>query len=201
MEPKIIITGPGRSGTSLLMVLLTRMGLDTGWQPHHEDIKPNIRAGMELDNMDFSLSDDFIVTKMENAPTIVKSPAISLHLKKVLQRNLFPIKHIILPLRDLREAAISRLQAGLHWDVPRDGNWQNWEVNKKVLDKQEEVLIKATARTVEAATVFNIPLTIIQYPKLALNPDYTFNKLSEVFTLNKRKFKQVFNETIKKEWI
>lgn len=201
MEPKIIITGPGRSGTSLLMVLLTRMGIDTGWKPGEENVKNEIRAGMELDNMDFSLSDDFIKTKMEGAPLVVKSPGISLHLKKVAEKQLFPIKHIILPIRDLREAAINRLKAGLHWLVPQDPNWRNWEINKRVLEQQENILVRAVARTVEVATVFDIPLTIIQYPRIAQDPDYTYNKLSEVFDLNRDKFKQVFDKTIIKEWI
>jgi len=51
---KIIITGPGRSGTTFLVQLLTRLHFDTGWEPYREPYFNAQRAGCEI-KLDFDL--------------------------------------------------------------------------------------------------------------------------------------------------
>ncbi|MCA9750220.1 MAG: hypothetical protein KC414_14015, partial [Romboutsia sp.] len=47
---KIIITGTGRSGTTFLMILLTFLGLDTGFTKNNFNkyISPKCNSGMEF---------------------------------------------------------------------------------------------------------------------------------------------------------
>jgi hypothetical protein len=94
----IIITGPGRSGTTFLLRLLTVLGFDTGFKPDDQFYYDNLRAGFEYISEDFSFD--------EPAPG---------HKAGYLQ-----VEHVILPIRDLDIAVKSRLDVGLFWKVDLD---------------------------------------------------------------------------------
>jgi hypothetical protein len=71
----IIITGTGRAGTTLLVQLLTVVGLDTGFSDVTADVDPNCNAGMEWD------------LRNPNAPYIVKSPWMCDYLDDLLDQG------------------------------------------------------------------------------------------------------------------
>jgi hypothetical protein len=174
---KIIITGTGRAGTSFLMVLLTRLGQDTGYKPYIEDFNEKIRAGCEYKI--FSTDIKRQQKLLNSAPRILKHPKFSYKLGPMLKKNLIKVDHIIVPVRNIKDAAKSRQKAGLSWKI-------------KGLASQEQVLAWALGKITETALEYNLPITYIKYPKLIQDPDYCYSQLSTVFKLNRKKFNKVF---------
>ncbi|MBU1071307.1 hypothetical protein KKG65_02740 [Patescibacteria group bacterium] len=176
---KIIITGTGRAGTSFLVVLLTRLGLDTGYKPYIEDFNEKIRAGCEYKL--FSTYPQRQQKLLKNTPRILKHPKFSHKLAGLIKNNMIKVDHIIVPVRNIKDAAKSRIKAKRRWKI-------------KGLGSQEQVLAWALGKITETACQYNIPITYIKYPKLVQDPEYCFNKLSTIFKLNKKKFTKVYHE-------
>ena len=97
-DPKIVITGTGRSGTTLLVQILTDLGFDTGFSSE-APIDEATHAGLE--------------TRLDspNAPRIVKNPNLSRRLDEILTAGTATVEHVIIPMRDLDVAAASRVRA------------------------------------------------------------------------------------------
>ena len=97
-EPKIVITGTGRSGTTLLVQILTDLGLDTGFTSE-TPIDETTHAGLE--------------TRLDSpsAPRIVKSPNLSRRLDAIIATGDVTVEHVIIPMRDLAVASASRVRA------------------------------------------------------------------------------------------
>jgi len=174
---KIIITGTGRAGTSFLVVLLTRLGFDTGYKPFIEDFNEKIRAGCEYKI--FSPNKKRQQNLLNKAPRILKHPKFSYKLEPMLKRKLIKVDYIIVPIRNIKDAATSRKKAGLNWKI-------------KGLESQEQVLAWALGKITETAVKYNIPITYLKYPKLIQDPDYCYEKLSNVFKINRKKFDEVY---------
>jgi hypothetical protein len=95
--PKVVITGTGRAGTTLLVQVLTDLGLDTGFSPDHA-VDERVNAGLEFR------------IESPNAPRIVKDPNLSRRLGGLLDRGEVEIEHVIIPVRDLDVAVASRVR-------------------------------------------------------------------------------------------
>jgi hypothetical protein len=92
----VIISGTGRAGTTVLMQILTKLGLNTGFTDPWSAIDTNCHAGMECD------------IRQPNAPYIVKSPWLCDYLEDVMRSQSVVIDRAIIPVRDLFAAAESR---------------------------------------------------------------------------------------------
>src|SRR3954467_8563780 len=105
LEPRIVIAGTGRAGTTLLVQILTDLGLPTGFQPDSR-INETARAGLErsLDGV--------------APPRIVKDPGLSKHLGRLLDEGKVAVEHVIVPMRDLDVAAASRVRATKYGTEP-----------------------------------------------------------------------------------
>ena len=162
---KIFITGPGRSGTTFLVQLLTRLGFDTGYEPYEELYHPIIRAGCEWSSAFFGLSTTQQRVNLERSPRIIKGPEWSRGLKEIFANDVCKVDHVLIPLRDLRVAAQSRLDAKLHYMT--DGT----------LDDQESVHAYLLGKCIEAVELYDIPYTIMRFPKFVKNSAYCWDKL------------------------
>jgi len=176
---KIIITGTGRAGTSFLVVLLTRLGLDTGYKPYIEDFNETIRAGCEYKL--FSNDSKRQQKLLKNTPRILKHPKFSHKLEKLLEKKLIKVDHLIVPVRNIKHAAKSRIKVHRRWKI-------------KGISSQEQVLAWALGKITATAINHNLPVTFIKYPQLVQDPSYCFKKLSPIFKLNKKKFLRVYTE-------
>lgn len=172
MDAKIIITGPGRSGTTFITQLLTRLGFDTGYEPYNEQIFPGIRAGCEWVVGWYDLSKVQRRVNLENAPKVLKAPEWSLALKELFATETYPVELVILPLRDLRIAAQSRLDAGLHYLT--DGT----------LDDQESVHALMLGKCIEACELYHVPYVILHFPKLVQDAYYCIDKLNKYLDID-----------------
>jgi len=167
MDPKIIICGTGRAGTTLLVRILTVAGLDTGFKPRRfKGVEETLgRAGLEKP------------VRRQNAhklPLVVKSPQIVDVLPQLLAEEWFPIGLAIVPMRDLAAAAASRKQvrdraiaAGEDPAMAPGGLWKTDQV-----ENQHWVLAEQFYRTLEPLVAAEVPVLTLSFPRFAEDAAY-----------------------------
>lgn len=183
MSPKIIITGTGRAGTSLLVKLLTYCGLDTGFdiadnyeikvqqrlQAFGTDFDEKCRAGHELYFPPSMNRGD--ISKL---PKVLKSPYASYQLESLLTQGKINIELILIPIREMRAATKSRVRNG----YGRGGQWlYTGEINE---EKQYAALCSVFSRLMYTVVRWDIPHVLMEYPRLATNYEYCYSKLSSI---------------------
>jgi hypothetical protein len=183
-----IISGTGRAGTTFLVKLLTKLGLDTGYDQDQMETWSNCNAGLEWDIRD------------ETAPYIVKSPWICDHIEEVVASRTIAIDFAIIPMRVLEAAAESRRRVERETkELPADcltppgGLWHTTDPTQQesVLAHQFHKLFVGLAKT-EASII------LLHYPRLTRDPLYLFNKLQPMLgrTISLAAFRDVFAETV-----
>ncbi|NIR27212.1 MAG: hypothetical protein GWN77_09675 [Gammaproteobacteria bacterium] len=182
----VFITGPGRSGTSFLMQLLTRLGMDTGFEPYKELFVDDLRAGCEWD---ITVDDDF-----DKAPRFIKGPVWAYMLKYMLTNNTTQIDHVVMPLRDLTESAESRLDVGLEFMVDKEYVKMP---GQHLMEVQENVLAMLTGKVLEACYLYRIPLTLMRFPRLVEDDAYCWLKVSEFADVDYDDFREKWTELVK----
>jgi hypothetical protein len=197
----IVITGTGRAGTSFLMQLLTKLGLDTGFSEENMQWHETARAGLEWD------------IRNEGAPYIVKSPFFCEDADEVLQRGDIVIDHVLIPMRDLYAAAesrrlvfentvsgmplLQRLKARIKPPKVPGGL-----VNTKSKRNQEQVLLRDLSRLLLVLAGTQIPVTLLQYPKLVKESAYLYEKLKPILgSISSEQFCATFKQTVRPEWV
>lgn len=190
MSSHVIITGTGRAGTSFLVQLLTRLGLDTGYDPRAVELPLLSRAGLETD------------VRAPNAPYIVKSPHLCDLIEEVLTSSV-QIEHAIIPIRQFDAAAASRAHVHELVSGSADANtiWGGlWDTARP--DQQAAVLRSKFTKLIETLVRHDIPITFLAYPRLVRDPDYLYSKLA--FLLGDRDlvaFRTAFSEVVRPEWV
>ncbi|PBB19528.1 hypothetical protein [Mesorhizobium sp. WSM4313] len=182
---RIFISGTGRAGTTYLVQLLTKLGLDTGtWTD--DEYCPNARAGLERHIFDL------------DAPRIVKSPFLCEQVDAVLAAGV-AIDHVIIPIRRLEDAAASRIlveQANPGENV-KGGLWET-----ETAEGQVDVLRRKLTSLIEALVRHDIPMTLISFPRSATDASYLYRKLSPLIpNVEEAFFHRVFVEVAKPELI
>jgi hypothetical protein len=163
----IIITGTGRAGTTLLMQLLTALGLDTGFTSPAEDIYENCHAGMEWD------------LRKRGAPYIVKNPLLCEHLDAIIRGRRVVIDHAFIPIRDLYSAAESRRSVMRKTDqarYPRQIPGGLWDTSTP--ENQEGVLAEKLYELIYTMARHDIPFTLLHFPRLVRDSEYLYRKLA-----------------------
>ena len=162
MEPRIVITGTGRAGTTLLVQVLTDLGFDTGFTPD-APIDETTHAGLE--------------TRLDSptAPRIVKSPNLSRRLDDILTAGTAAVEHVIIPIRDLDVAAASRVRAtkygsNLHAMGGLFGTTR--------ATKQRETLAVLNYQLMFTLAKHDIPHTLLLFPRFASDGEYLYEHLS-----------------------
>jgi hypothetical protein len=160
--PKVVITGTGRTGTTLLVQILTDLGLDTGFGPDHR-VDDRVHAGLEF--------------KIEspNAPRIVKDPNLSRRLGGLLDAGAVEVEHVVVPIRDLDIAAASRIRntkygSNLHTFGGLFGTAR--------ATRQREALALVFYELFWTITRHELPHTLLEFPRFADDWEYTYRQLS-----------------------
>ena len=165
-EPKIVITGTGRAGTTLLVQILDELGLDTGLaEGKLSAYGPTARAGFE------SRIDD------PDAPTVVKDMTLGFRFREVLDHCDVAIGHVLLPDRRLDIAAASRVRAAGYGSRPFRRGALTGTLRAT---EQEEVLAGMRAEIVAVLEERGIPHTFIDFPRFATDATYTHDRLRPV---------------------
>lgn len=160
----VLIAGPGRAGTTLLVKLLGELGLDTG--SDRLAFHAGARAGLESS----VLSPD--------APHVVKSPKLTTSLGALIESGrLDPrqVEWLIVPLRPLADAAASRVRVSVEQRGVR--NVPGGLVGTMRPARQQRWLAESTYGLFETAARYEIPLVVLQYPQFVSDPEYAFRRL------------------------
>ena len=160
-----LIAGTGRAGTTFLVELLTRLGLDTGFTAESMTIDKRAFAGLERD------------IRKPTAPYIAKDPAASKYLRRLLARGNVVIDHAIVPVRDFEAAAKSRARVSSLARAKGRAHASGglWLTNDP--EEQIAVLYEQFALLMETLSRHDIPTTLLWFPRLANDAQYTYEKL------------------------
>jgi hypothetical protein len=194
----VIISGTGRAGTTFIIELLTKLGCDTGFNKENytSGIDHNCNAGLEWD------------IRNEVAPYIMKSPWFCEYADEIIKKPSVAIDYVFIPIRDMRSAAASRIRVmqehlNKHPDSNQKANqvsgglWgtENEENQQAVLHDKLHSLLLALADS-------QIPITMMSFPRLVKDAEYTYNKLKPLLNNSSfAKFKRAFEATSRPELI
>ena len=160
-DPKIVITGTGRSGTTLLVQILTDLGFDTGFSSE-APIDEATHAGLE--------------TRLDspNAPRIVKNPNLSRRLDEILTAGTATVEHVIIPMRDLDVAAASRVRATRYGSNLHVVGGLFGTTNAA---RQREALALLNYQLMFALAKHEVPHTLLLFPRFAQDGAYLHRQL------------------------
>ena len=166
INDKIIITGTGRAGTSLLIQLFTHLGMKTGFDPKTCDSVINNRlghAGLERSPRDLAKDNLHILKQPYFCGSIIP------YSKK------YNIGHIILPIRQLKASAKSRER------VYKTGSGAGSFWNAKSYDEQVVHNAKLIYRFIYNMSQIDIPYTLLPFPQFAKDYNILYKKLRWLF--------------------
>jgi hypothetical protein len=162
-EPKIVITGTGRAGTTLLVQVLDALGLDTGLgEGKLTPYGPGVRAGLECRIDDPA------------APTVVKDITLGFRMRAVLESRAVPIAHVVIPTRRLDIAAASRIRASAYGRLPFRRGALTGTLRPMA---QQQVLATVRGEMIDALDDFAVPYTELDFPRFATDAEYTHETL------------------------
>lgn len=198
----VVITGTGRAGTTLLVQILTRLGMDTGYQPENVQLHQPARAGLEWD------------IRRPDAPYVVKSPRFCDYAREIFRRADIQVDWVIIPMRELGEAAASRRQAqerGIRvlprhkrflrffkWIRVPGGLWHSrfgW--------RQEGILLRQIYQLNLAISLSSAQVILLNYPLFTRDFTYLFEKLKPCLprSVGYKTFADACHALVKPDWV
>ena len=112
-----------------------------------------------------------------NAPYVVKSPSLCTELETILLGGKVMIEHVLIPVRDLFSAAESRRDVSRrtrrYMQGPVPGGL--WDVHQP--QDQEAVLAQKLNDLFVTLATWDIPHTLLAFPRIVSDPVYLFSKL------------------------
>jgi chromosome segregation ATPase len=178
----LLIAGTGRAGTSFLVRWFAASGLRTHLATHDTpEWDEDANAGLE---------DLGAAINWEGAPYVLKSPWFVEVIDEVLANPHVVLDGVIIPVRCLTEAAASRVvherQAAYRatpWLTGFGHSFEQWGTTPGgvvySLDPVDQARLLAVSfhRLVQRLVKADIPVVLLDFPRLALDADYLFRKL------------------------
>ena len=182
----VLIAGTGRAGTSFLVRYLTELGLDTELSRHGEAAAWDEAANAGLETVP-------LAGQSWDLPYVLKFPWTDQMIDQILDDHAIRLEAVILPVRDLSEAAMSRsvvelqaLHRAMPWMTEVDQSWEMWgktaggvTFSLNPLD-QGRLLAVGFHRLVERLIKADIPIVFLAFPRLVEDREYLFQKLRSV---------------------
>ncbi|HEF4780142.1 TPA: hypothetical protein SAP37_005276 [Burkholderia multivorans] len=182
MKNHLIVAGTGRAGTSFLVQFLTACQLET-----HLSRNP----GSKLDEHANAGLEDVLAVDGD-FPYVVKSPWLYEFIDDLLGRDDIKIDAVIMPMRDIVEAASSRITVELRGRLGAVGaheeytTWETWAstpggvvYSLNPLD-QARILAMGFHRVVHALVRKNIPIIFLDFPRLIEDGEYLYERLRPI---------------------
>lgn len=164
---KVIITGPGRSGTTLIMQLLTELGFDTGFSPESMQVSDISQAGLEQ---------GLFTKPHRKAPLtpnyIIKSPLICDNLALGCERGDLVVDHVYIPIRALDQVARSRARVS-----EIEANHPGGLDPGLDLEAQMDRTARSLYTLLDTVVRYDLPHSFISFPRLTEDPRYLYDKL------------------------
>lgn len=172
----ILVTGAGRSGTSLLMAIFTFLGLDTGFdEKEFERVRSSSgKAGFEKHEDPY--------------PYIVKCIWCSEKVDAMVNKHDFQIEHVVLPIRNLNDSVQSRKR------VASLGETNGGFDNASDENEQKNINCRRTYNLLHDLAKNDIPFTLLHFPRLSSDSEYLWGKLEWLFSkhdISKERFLEV----------
>jgi hypothetical protein len=175
----IFIAGTGRAGTSFLVQYLNACGLETTLALHPDGkLDEHANAGLE----DYP-------TKGARLPYVMKSPWLYEFVDEMLARDDLVIDAVIMPMRDIVEAAASRsiLEMGARFRDERVADdirhWETWGstpggvvFSLNPID-QARILALGFHETIRALVKKKIPILFVDFPTMIQDSEYLWSAL------------------------
>jgi len=187
MKHHLMIAGTGRAGTSFLVRYLHACGLETHLSKHLTGSwDENANAGLE----DFP-------TAGTDLPYVIKSPWLFEFVNTLLERDDVTLDAVIIPVRDLVEAAASRAIIELRaryasGQLPDDENtWETWATTPGGLlfsvNPLDEARLLAVGfhEVIRALVRHQVPIVFLDFPRFATDPGYTYSTLRDFIPVSR----------------
>jgi hypothetical protein len=156
---KILITGTGRCGTTFLIKLFSFLNFNTGFnKDNYKDfIFSNCNSGLEK-----NYNENYY---------ILKNPTFMSDIKDILQEDSVKIKLVIIPIRDYKISANSRLNNGNN----TGGLWN-------AVDELSQIRYYKDILSdyIYYMTKYEINTIFIDFDKMISDKKYLFNKIKNI---------------------
>lgn len=179
-----IITGPGKSGGSLLMCILTELGVDTGFSKrktriYDDDIDEFGDVGGEYEWPTRGRR------KVDPIPSVIKEPQICADIDLRIEALNLDVDHVYILLR--RPGPIATAL-----EFIRRGSKKKSDrgILGKDLEKIEGFLTRRIIQVVHLVAEMDLPVTLLSYPKFASDHEYAYKKLSFLLEKNNISFEE-----------
>jgi hypothetical protein len=191
---KIAIAGPGRSGTTLLVRLLAGWGFSVPGEENnwHEAANAGLESRLGTDS------------RFE----VDKDPWAYQYLETLSDEQISKYSVLIVPIRDLEQAATSRSVLD-RASRPDHGNnqywrWKDWGstpggvIYSAGVEEQQRILTLALWRLLETAAAKGLKVIVIGFPKFAEDFDYLWSHISPFIEgrISKVNAREVFNSIV-----
>ena len=168
----LFIAGTGRAGTSFLVELLGACGLDVG------DLSSMAYFGTANAGYEHRPGD-------ARAPYVIKNPGLQTYLP-ALDLTAVTVDFIVIPVRDLRAAASSRIlqeRAAAGWSLDNSSQFctvsttAGGAMTSLSVDDQERLLAVGLARVIQWAVSHDVPLILVDFPRIVDDAEYCIDRL------------------------
>lgn len=156
---KILITGTGRCGTTFLIKLFSFLDFDTGYNRdnYNSSISANCNSGMER-----GYKENYYV---------LKNPLFMMNIEHIVKDTSIKIKNVIIPIRDLKISANSRVKHGKQ-------NGGLWNANNEL--SQIHFYKNILTNYIFIATKYDINTIFIDFDRMINDVEYLFDKLKDI---------------------
>ncbi|MFM0401196.1 hypothetical protein [Paraburkholderia aspalathi] len=183
MNHHLLLGGTGRAGTTFLVQYLTACGLQTHLTKHPADrVDEHANAGLED-----------LPTEDADLPYVIKTPWLYEFVDRLLDRKDVAIDAVVLPMRDIVEAASSRVTLELRSRLGHPAldeehtRWETWGTTPggmvyalNPID-QARILAMGFHQVVHAFVKKQIPIVFLDFPRLVEDGEYLYEQLKPVF--------------------
>lgn len=165
MKNKILITGTGRSGTSLLVKLFSHLHMETGFSINESNQIDYAKCNAGLEIRDLTRKD----------VRIFKAPHFAIDIENILKEKEGEIQHIIIPIRDLDSSAKSRERIG------GDGYKAGGFFYCKNFQEQRKMNAELIYSLFYNLSLTSIGYTLLPFPLFAKNSNIIYDRLKWLF--------------------
>lgn len=183
MNNHLILGGTGRAGTTFLVQYLTACGFETHLTKHPTDrLDEHANAGLED-----------LPIEGADLPYVIKTPWLYEFVDRLLDRKDVVIDAVLLPMRDIVEAASSRVTLELrsrfgHPALDEEHTrWETWGTTPGGMVyslnpvDQARILAMGFHQVVYAFVKKQIPIVFLDFPRLVEDGEYLYEQLRPVF--------------------
>ena len=177
---KILITGTGKCGTTFLIKLFSFLDFNTGFNRDNYKLAifPNCNSGMERRPEEIYTREYYIQ----------KSPIYMMNIEKIVTNPSIKIKTVIIPIRDLKKSAESRVRQ----QNKNGGLWNATDLQSQI-DHYKNII----SNYIYISTKYDINTIYIDFDKMINDKLYLFNKLKNILdekNIDFETFSSVYDE-------